>query len=416
MVLQIRDAMNIFLINHYAGSLEMGMEFRPYYLAREWVKMGHSVTILAANYSHIRKVNPEMTEDMRTDMLDGIRYIWINTPAYEGNGIGRIRNMLAFISKTLYKVSYFVETYQPDVVIASSTYPSDNYVARKMARLSGAKYIYEVHDLWPLSPMELGGMSKYHPFIIAMQHAESFAYRKADAVVSMLPNTREYMVAHGLSPDKWHHIPNGIRIEEPATTTTALSDYANIFEELKLAGKTIVGYAGGHAISNSLHTIVEAAGLMQSNDKVQFVLIGNGQEKQNLIEQAKGLKNILFLDPVSKTRIQGTLTRMDILLITWNKSPLYRFGISPNKIFDYMMAAKPIIHATDAPNTFVEEADCGIAVEPENPKAIVEAVNKLTAMPEEELKRMGENGRKYVVRNHDYKVLAKRFVEIIRSL
>ena len=409
--------MNIFLINHYAGSPEMGMEYRPYYLAKEWIKLGHDVTILVATHSHIRKYNPEIQQDIKEEIVEGIRYIWVKTPKYSGNGIGRIKNMFAFIQKTLYKASYFVKTYKPDVIIASSTYPSDNYVARKMAKLSGAKYIYEVHDLWPLSPMELGGMSRYHPFIVAMQHAENFAYRKADAVVSMLPKTQEHMRKHGLDLKKWHYIPNGIVVDDWNNTENLSDDYKKIFNDLKKQNKIIIGYTGGHALSNSLNTIIDAADHLKNNSDFVFVLVGSGNEKENLQQQvqSKQLSNVLFLDPVSKNQIPELLGLMDFLIITWNKSSLYRFGINPNKIFDYMMAQKPIIHATDAPNNFVDEAQCGIAVPPEDSNAVVDAVLRLSKMSKNDLKQMGQNGKSYVIENYDYKVLAQRFIDVFNT-
>ncbi len=407
--------MNIFLINHYAGSPEMGMEFRPYYLAREWVKMGHEVTILAANYSHIRKINPEVKGDMKIEMLDGIRYIWINTPTYEGNGIGRIRNMLAFIRKTLYKVSYFVKTFQPDVVIASSTYPSDNYVARKMAKLSGAKYIYEVHDLWPLSPMELGGMSKHHPFIVAMQHAESFAYRKADAVVSMLPNTREHMEAHGLNLEKWYYIPNGIHLEEWTDSVPLNGNTRRTIEEIKTTYEKTLAYTGTLGLANALDSLVLSASYM---DDIAIVMVGKGPEKERLQQliSANKLNNVFMLESIPKREIPALLEMFDFLYIGLQRQALFRFGISPNKLIDYMMAGKPVIQAIDAGNNIVKEARCGIDIEPENPKAIADAVKKLRQLPQDELERMGENGREYVLQHHDYKVLAKRFVEIMEKL
>ena len=91
--------MNILLINHYAGSPEMGMEFRPYYFAREWVKAGHRVDIIAADYSHLRRVNPEVDHDFQEDIIDGIHYHWIKTRTYEGNGAKRAITMAQFVSK-----------------------------------------------------------------------------------------------------------------------------------------------------------------------------------------------------------------------------------------------------------------------------------------------------------------------------
>lgn len=407
--------MNIFIINHYAGSPEIGMEYRPYYLAKEWIKLGHNVVILAASFSHLRKKNIELQNNFTEQNIDEIKYIWINTPKYEGNGVGRIKNMFVFIKKTLYKSSYFAEKYKPDVVIASSTYPSDNYVAKKISKLSKAKFIYEVHDLWPLSPMELGGMKAYHPFIVAMQHAENFAYKKADAVISMLPNTKEHMKNHGLDLKKWNYIPNGIVVDDWGEKSYLNQTYKDTITEIKKK-KFLIGYTGGHAISNSLNTIIDAAKIIEKLDEsVYFILVGNGTEKENLINKAKELKNIKFLDTVSKEQIPELLSLMDILIITWNKSKLYRFGINPNKIFDYMMASKPIIHATDAPNNFVDEAHCGIATEPENPKSIVDAILKIKSMPQSDILEFGANGKKFVLSNYDYSLLAKKYIEIINK-
>ena len=408
--------MNLFLINHYAGSPDMGMEFRPYYLAQEWIKLGHQVTILAASFSHLRKKNKEMLDDFEEEKINGITYFWVKVPAYEGNGVARVKNMFTFIYKTHRKAGYFAKTYKPDVVIASSTYPSDNYVAKKIAKLSGAKYIYEVHDLWPLSPMELGELSKYHPFIATMQHGENLAYRKADAVISMLPATKEHMKEHGLDLKKWHYIPNGVVIDEWENSKVLPSVHQQIFDDLKARDQIIVGYAGGHAVSNALHSLVDTARILRNNTSVSFVLIGDGIEKEKLQESAKDLTNIYFLDSIEKALIPSALEKCDILFIGWNKNPLYRFGISPNKIFDYMMAGKPIIHAVNAPNNFVDKAECGIAVEAENPHEIASAIEKLLILPIEQRLQMGKNGQKYVIKNHDYKILAEQFVQIINGI
>ena len=115
--------MNILYIEHYAGSPEMGMEFRPYYLSREWVKMGHKVTIVAGDYSHLRKNNPTITSDFQTDSIDGIEYVWLKTGTYEGNGAARAVTMGRFVGKLLIHARMIAKKYKPDIVIASSTYP-----------------------------------------------------------------------------------------------------------------------------------------------------------------------------------------------------------------------------------------------------------------------------------------------------
>ena len=175
--------MNILYLNHYAGSPALGMEYRPYYLAREWVRAGHRVQIVAADFSHVRSRQPAAGDEL----VDGIAYRWLPTPRYQGNGVGRVWNIWRFLSQLWAMTGRLVREFRPDAVIASSTYPMDIWVARHIARHAGARLVFEVHDLWPLSPIELSGMSPRHPFIRLCQAAEDAAYRDADVVVSMLP-------------------------------------------------------------------------------------------------------------------------------------------------------------------------------------------------------------------------------------
>lgn len=407
--------MNIVLINHYAGSPELGMEFRPYYMAKHWIEQGHNVVIIASNFHHLRIKQIEFKTKTFETTIDGIPYLFYKTPKYQGNGFKRALNIFSFVKQLTSDARNIAQKYQPDVVIASSTYPADILPAYKIANLSKAKLIYEIHDLWPLTPKELGNMPSWHPFIATLQYFENFAYRKVDAVVSILPHTKEHCVAHGLKPEKWYHVPNGIVLEEWEEAIALPENLQKTFNKIKEENKTIVGYVGSHSFYNILHILVDAARILKDNKNIIFVSIGDGPERPKLIEYSKDLDNIMFLGPVNKKMVPSVLKQMDILFIGLNKSPLFRFGISPNKLFDYMMAGKPIIQAIEAPNDIVKEAECGISVEPENPQAIANAILTLTQKTKEELEKMGENGKNYVLQNNDYKVIANKFLEIIKN-
>jgi glycosyltransferase involved in cell wall biosynthesis len=387
------------------------MEYRPYYLSREWVKSGHGVTIVAATQSHIRTHNPDYKKKVTEEHIDGIKYAWIRTRKYTGNGIGRVLNMLDYI-KGVYNMMPQLIKENPDVVIASSTYPLDNYPAYKIAKKLNAKYVYEVHDLWPLSPMELGGYSKCHPFIVIMQLAENFAYKHVDKVVSILPCAEQHMKEHGLAAGKFVYIPNGISQEEK-NNSESLDEKTKI---LFPTGKFIVGYTGTFGLANSLETMLFVASILQKDyPGILFVFIGKGPEKENLMElrEKLNLANLIIIDAVPKEQIQQVIACFDMCIITWNKQPLYRFGISPNKIFDYMYAGKPIIQAIEAGNDMVADANCGITVEPENPQAIADGILKLYTMSRKEREKLGNNGKQYVLANHAYHILAKQFLEAI---
>jgi len=402
--------MHILLLNHYAGSPHHGMEFRPYYLAKEWIAAGHKVTIIAANQSHIRKVNPEQQELIVRQNLDGIDYIWIKTRIYSGNGVRRILNMIDYL-RGVYRIMPQLIQSKPDVVIASSTYPLDNYPAYKIAKKVGAKYFYEVHDLWPLSPQKLGGYPKLHPFIVVMQIAENFAYKHVDKVVSIAPCAEPHMLEHGLALGKFVHIPNGIYLPEVSSPEPLSKD----FETELPKDKKIIGYCGTLGVANALHNLVEVARLVQeSHPNLFFPIVGLGPEKdklQSLID-SYGLKNIKVFPPISKPQVQSFLAICDFLIITWNDSPLYKNGISPNKIFDYMYSARPIVQSVRAGNDILKDARCGITCDT-TPEDILVGLEKLLSLSDEERSSMGQNGREYVLRHHTYDVLAKKFLEIM---
>jgi glycosyltransferase involved in cell wall biosynthesis len=408
--------MNILLINHYAGSPDLGMEYRPYYFGHEWVKRGHNVTIISASFAHIRQKQPTIRHDFAEEIFNGVRYIWIKTPAYSGNSLGRIINILVFVCKLWLKSKIIAAKYNPEIVIASSTYPLDNYPAYRIAKKSKAQYIYEVHDLWPLSPKELGGYSKYHPFIMLMQAAENFAYRNVDSVISMLPKTLDHMINHGLSPSNWHYVPNGINPEGWDKNEQLPAIHLELLRKIRQQGDRIIAYTGSIGLANALENLIKAADILRY-EKMSFVIMGEGPEKDklNVLVKNSGFKNVFFLDPLQKKYIPAFLDQCDLLYIGLQRQSLFRFGISPNKLLDYMMAAKPVIQAIDAGNDIVSEAGCGISIEPENPEALADAIRKVLSSSKTEQKQLGENGRNYVIKNHDYSILAEQIISVFRG-
>lgn len=407
--------MNLLLVNHYAGSVHHGMEYRPYYLAREWRRLGHAVTLVAGSYSHVRAVQPTVTGLATRETIDGLDYRWLRTPRYAGNGVGRVVNIAAFLAQVALRADALVREVRPDVVIASSTYPMDIWVARRLARKAGARLVHEVHDLWPLSPIELGGMSPSHPFIRVCQRAEDDACRHADVVVSMLPKVHDHLASRGLDLAKLHIVPNGIVPEEwadpPPLAPGPLADH---LARLRAEGRPIVGYAGSHGVPNALDVLLDAASRMAA-DPVAFVLVGGGLERERLVARVRdeGLANVVMAPPVPKAQVPSLLQAFDVCYIGWARQPLYRFGIAPNKLLDYLMAGRPVLHSVEAGNDPVAEAGCGLTVAPESPAAVVDGLRRLLACPPAERAAMGERGRRFVEAHHTYPVLARRFLQAV---
>lgn len=402
--------MKILYINHYAGGPAYGMEYRCHYLAREWVRAGHQVTIVGASQSHVRSKQPVMDGRFARETVDGVDFVWCATPPYRGNGMGRVLNIAAFLRRLGQWRQWLA--FAPDVVIASSTYPADIGPARRIARHHGALLVWEVHDLWPLSPIELGGMPRWHPFILWMQHAEDVACRHADRVVSMLPKADGHLRAHGMAPEKFIYVPNGVDPVEWEQAPTALPPpHAAAIRAARAQSHLLVGYAGAHGLANALDSMLDAAALMR-DEPVTWLLVGGGPAKAVLQRrvQDEGLSRVVLLDAVPKAVIPSLLAAMDVLYIGLQREPLFRFGISPNKLMDYLMAARPVVCAIDAGNDIVGEAGCGLTIAPEDPPALAAAVRQLQAVPADARESMGRAGRRYVERHHVYPVLADRFL------
>jgi glycosyltransferase involved in cell wall biosynthesis len=251
--------------------------------------------------------------------------------------------------------------------------------------------------------------------MLLCQKAENDAYRDADVVVSMLPKVAGHMRAHGLDLRKLHIVPNGITRDEWQGDAAALSpELAAQLAALKAAGRRIVGYAGSHGLPNALDVLLDAAALLR-DQPIAFVLVGDGHEKARLAQRVRdeGLASVLMLPPIPKVQIPALLSSFDIAYIGWQRVPIYRFGIAPNKLMDYMMAGRAVLHSVEAGNDPVAEAGCGLTVAPESSRTVADGVQALLARTPQERTTMGERGRAFVLAHHTYEVLAQRFIDAV---
>lgn len=387
------------------------MVFRPYYFAKEFVKLGHKVTIFSGSYTHIFSKLPEVSGFSTTENIDGIDYCWIKTPKYgKSQSLGRIINAFTFVAKMfLLRKKRFGK---PDAIIVTSPTPFSILNGYWLKKRTGAKLVFEVRDIWPLTLTEIGRLTDRHPFIRFTQFFENFSYKKSDLVVSVLPNAFEHMKNHGLTEDRYVSIPNGIDLAEVQNTSAVPENVVNKIPK----DKFIVVYAGKFGISNNLTSLLEAAEKLKSNDKIAFLLVGNGPEKENYLKfiAEKELSNVIVADPVPKSSVQTLIQKCDVCYIGLTKSPLFKFGVSPNKLFDYLYSGKPIIYAIEAANDIVTEAGCGISIKSEDSDEIVKAVETLFGKTPEELAEIGRKGHEYVIKNHSYSELAKKYLEILK--
>lgn len=410
--------MNILYIEHYAGSPDMGMEFRPYYLSREWVKMGHNVRIIAGDYSHLRILNPKVDVDFQEEVIDGITYNWVKTGSYESNGVARALTMFRFVHKLRKKARWITENWKPDVIITSSTYPLDTYAGQKIKHITkkygirggkGATLIHEVHDMWPITLIEIGGMKKSNPFVVLIQMGENNFCKHSDYVVSLLPAAKDYFISHGMAPEKFKPIMNGVVLSEWENAVPLPSKHQELLDKLHREGKFVFCFFGSVNVSYAIDYLIKAKEQL-NYDRAAVVIVGEGNQKKELKELAGD--GVYFLPRIPKTAIPTLMDNIDCCYVGALHNDMFRFGICMNKLFDSMMSGKPILYAVEAPNNFIRDYKCGISVKAENVDALADGMIQMLELTDEERKSMGRNGRNAVLEHFSYEILASQFAEL----
>jgi glycosyltransferase involved in cell wall biosynthesis len=408
--------MRILQLNQYTGPEPFCPTYRPVHLAREWTRIGHETLCVGASFSHLFIAQPPLMRRTTTLRNDGVDFLLLKTNRYTGNGLGRVLSMFAFVAQLIRHLRLFYQ-FRPQIVIAGTTHLLDSYPAYLISRRTGAKFVREVRDLWPLTLIEVGGLSAHNPLVRVIQHAENFAYKKAHKVITTLSNSFEHMARHGLSRNRWCFIPQGIDLSALADHSETLGEpHSSLLQQCRRQNHLIVAYTGSLGLAYSLPTLMAAASLLR-DEPVSFFLVGQGPMKEELetTAAAEGLKNVHILPPVPKRSVPALLSRVDVAFMGWSKRPLFKYGVSPNKLMDYMAAARPIIHAVELEDEPVTNCRCGFRVIPENADAIADAIRSFLKMPESERELMGCRGRDYVRSRHDYSRLAADYLEAVTA-
>lgn len=405
-----KEQKSFWIIGQAAGSLQHGMVFRPYFIATELIRRGHSVKLFAASFSHTLRTLPETTGRFTEEVIDGVPYCWVRTSRYpQSKSFGRVWSMFEFSFKLL---SFNIFSFKrPDVIIVSSPPPVSILVAFIWAKVFRAKLCFEVRDIWPLSLQRLGRFSCFNPFIAFIAFVEWFAYKFSDEVFTVLPGASDHILSKGGKVGHIHYLPNGIEnLAVVANESKTAEAIANIRKD-----SFVVGYTGSLGIANAMTNFVEIANRTQDIEKIKYVVVGSGPDlafmKKKAIEY--GLKNIHFFEPVPKIEVQKILQHFDLCYIGFKNSNLYEHGISPNKVFDYMLAAKPILMIINSKYNIVEDANCGFVFSKNKLDLICDKIKELVNQ-KELLNELGKNGAKYVRENHSFNKIVDKLESILK--
>ena len=378
--------MHILLIHQvYAGLNQYGGT-RHSELANYLVEKGHQVTVIGSkiNYFTGEHASREETSSGKVRFL-GADTFFNPQKSY----LHRIMNFISYMASS-FMIGWRVKNI--DLVWGTSPPLFQVPSAWLLSRIKGIPFIFEVRDLWPAFPVELGVIR--NKFIIRLaEMVEGFFYKQSDQIVINSPGFLEHLVDKGVPQTKINIVPNGVDTRMFPENL----DGDEFRERFDLEDSTVVLYAGAHGMANDLETVLMAAGQMQDIPEVVFVLVGEGKTKPSLMKtaQERGLTNIRFISAQPKTAMPGVLAASDLCLAILRDIPLFKTTY-PNKVFDYMAAGKPTLLMIDGViRDVVEDAKAGVFIPPGDPKGLADAIKLLVSQPDK-MKEMGKSGREYL--------------------
>lgn len=411
----------IWIMNHYAGGMLFEHGGRHYNFAKYLVREGYEPVVFCANSKHNATghyfENNALWHEHEAEDI-GVPFVFIRARAYIGNGKQRVLNMIDFYRNVKKTAKEYAKKHgKPDVIYASSVHPLTLVAGIQVARKFGVKCICEVRDLWPESIVAYGIAGSKNPAVIALRWLEKWFYKNADAVIFTGEGGYDYIVEQHWGKDvpreKVHYLNNGVDLEafnynrENFCVEDPDLDDPDIFK---------VVYTGSVRKINNLSLLLDAAKEV-TDQRVKFLIWGDGDEREALEQRVlrERISNVVFKGRVDKTYVPYIVSCADLNFAHNTPSPLFRFGISFNKIFDYLAAGKPILSDFPCPYNPAVQCGAGWSVDEPTPENVARTIERLVALESKEYEAMcrcAVAGAK----EYDFKNLTKKLIDVIEGV
>jgi len=388
----------VWIINHYSTIPSRdGAGARHFRLAQELVRNGWRPLLILASTTHPAGAQHlGRGERRRRGVEEGVPFLMVRTPRYRG-GLQRVWNMAVFAVRLLLPGTVRgVPT--PDVVVGSTVHLLASWAALRLARRYRVPFVFEIRDIWPETLIDLGKLQAGSLAARLMSRVSRHLASQASLVVSPLPGVRSYLDGMGLGDTPFHWASNGVDLPQQSDAR-----YPAVRDEF------VIMYLGSHGNANGLEGLLdafdEAAGRPDRTQKLRLRLVGDGTQKETLRIRAAALKSaelIEFEDRIPRSEVIDRAREADALIVNLEDLPVYRFGISLNKLYDYLVAERPIIIATSAVNNPVADAGAGLTVPAGDSTALATAIREMSELPQEVRAEMGRRGATHVETQYTY--------------
>jgi glycosyltransferase involved in cell wall biosynthesis len=410
--------MNIWLINNYVTLPQHGHFCRQYYFGKCLKDMGHNPVVFAGSHPHNSDVQL-IKDHVKYDIYQETPFPWIlvKTLKYGSNRIKQVFTMFQFYCNGKKAANCAAKRYgKPDAILGSSAHPLAALLAVRLAKKYGCRSVVEVRDLWPETIVAFGIAGPRNPAVLALRRLEKWLYIHADTVVFTMEGAYDYIQEQGWEKDipksKVCSINNGVDIEA--------FDYNRTHFHIKdsdLENPNIIKvvYTGSIRLINKLGLLVDMAKELR-NPRIKLLIWGAGNELDFLRKRVEdeAIPNIIFKGFIEKKYIPYIVSQADINLVHWTMSPMLKYGISYNKLFEYLAGGHPIYSTIRTPHSIIEPAGCGFATKGFSPKELAEGLEHMAALSEEERQRMGKNARK-LAEEYDFSNLTKKLIKVMES-
>jgi glycosyltransferase involved in cell wall biosynthesis len=406
--------MRILVIHQYYLGKDDAGGSRFNQFAKHWTAKGHRVTVIAGTVHYATGKRDErykgkwIVEGKESDKIKVLRtYV---SARYNKSFVGRLWAYISFTISSTWAGLF--RSGKQDLVLATSPPLLVGITGYLISKIKRIPFIFEVRDLWPESAIDMGVLNNRLAIKLAYW-LESFIYKSADKINVLTPAFKETLLRKGVASNKIVMIPNGADLDifRPGAKEN------RVREKYGWDNRFVVMYIGAHGLANHLIQLVEVARESREHENILFVLVGDGMEKPKLAARAKeyGLKNIQFIDSQPKSQIANFVNASDVCTAVLKKADTFK-TVYPNKVFDYMSCAKPVIIAIDgAARRLIEDARAGIYVEPENieefKKAVLKLYNNLNLCTE-----YGQNGYEYVKKHFSRESLADQYEVVLQGM
>lgn len=377
---------------------------RSYWISRELIARGHEVHMITSN----KKIEGKVEKVV----IDGIHVTYLNV-MYDSGNMSLFQRFAAFMKFVLKATPQCFSHKNVDLVIATSTPLTIGIPALLLKKISRVPYVFEVRDLWPEVPIQMGGLRNPIAIYLA-KWLEKKIYKNAIHIVALSPGMQEGIIRRGIPRGKTSMIPNMSKIDE----FYQREPNPCLIKELGLENTSLkVIYFGAINIANKTSYITEAAKLLKDDPSIKFVFVGKGAEKQLLVDfvDRNALKNVGFLNNVPMKELSEIVNIFDVSLVTFDNIPILATN-SPNKLFDSLSAGKAIIvNSRGWTKEMVETHECGFFTDPEKPEELACVLRKMSKDPVL-VRQLGSNSRKLAETTFDKGLLCVQFADIITSL